>query len=300
MLHKELTTHFRDHITNPDLRVHEKEQFRQAFPYESSVFQERMDIYRNNVFTSLSNVILSRHKLLKALVGEDFLDMIARRYVRENLPDQACLDYYALDFAAFLKNQKEVKAYPYLSDVATLETKAHLVAHADDDTALDVTKIQSLPAEKLDTLRLKTRAAFDLFKSDWPIYSIRDFCLKEIGIDQTQDIFEDTDLGANAALDPTDQHKNVTKQDKVSKDRQETLDISTGGENVFIIRSFLKTDIHVCNDAEYLFLENIKNNTALNDATEHVLSKHPDFDLGITLQKHFKLGTFKSYEIEEI
>ena len=150
-------------------------------PYPSSIEQvgskrntkTRFDIYRNNVFVALIDMIDARFPVVKRLLGDDFFRGTARSYVRAHPPGMHASIEYGATFADFLKTFPPVEDVPYMPDIAALEWACHESRFAKDDPALSIEEAQERLAGASDvapTLHLHSAARF--VSSPYPILEI--------------------------------------------------------------------------------------------------------------------------------
>jgi len=81
----------------------------------------RIQIYRNMVFNNLTAALRTAYPAVEKLVGKDFFDAAAARYVRDFPSLTGNLQDYGAAFPAFLARMPEAQALAYLADVARLE-----------------------------------------------------------------------------------------------------------------------------------------------------------------------------------
>lgn len=136
----------------------------------------RLDVYRNNVASSLTDALAALYPVCQRLVGEEFFRAVARAYFERSMPDAASLIGFAPDFAGFLVGFEPARSVPYLPDIARLEHAWHKVYHgADADvlTALDLQAFVDVQGEQaLDRLVLELAPAHQLLMSPYPISRI--------------------------------------------------------------------------------------------------------------------------------
>lgn len=136
----------------------------------------RLDVYRNNVASSLIDALAALYPVCRRLVGDDFFQATARAYLDRSMPTQASLIGFAPDFAGFLVSFEPARQLPYLPDVARLEHAWHRAYHGPDAspaTAEDLKAYADVRGEKeLDKLVLGLVPAHHLLMSPYPISRI--------------------------------------------------------------------------------------------------------------------------------
>ena len=135
-------------------------------------FDGRLQVYRNNVFVSLSQALADVYPVLVRLVGRDYFDQAARRFVREHPSRSGNLHEFGRELAGFLGRLPEAASLPYLPDVAALEWAWHEAFHAAEAPALDAARLAALPESALGGLRLRLSPAARLVASRYPVLAI--------------------------------------------------------------------------------------------------------------------------------
>ncbi|HSA68551.1 MAG TPA: DNA-binding domain-containing protein [Burkholderiales bacterium] len=101
----------------------------------------REQIYRNNVFISLTGALADIYRVVQRLVGEKFFTQLARRYIRAYPSRSGNLHDFGRHLGGFMLPMKELKGLPYLADVAALEWACHESFHAAEAAALDFSRL---------------------------------------------------------------------------------------------------------------------------------------------------------------
>lgn len=213
----------------------------------------RINIYKNNVVSTLRENIIAKYPIILALVGEEFLNYCVREYVKNNPSKNGNLDFYGKEFANFIASFKPAQTLPYLSDVAKLEWLLHEIYFDEDIKILDKIKFSKTDVNQLENVKFKVNKAVKLIASKYPIYQIYQMV-----------------------------------NDNLIKD----LDISSGGENLLIIRPEFKIKAIEIYDSEYQFLSALFNSKTLHEAYLQAERIDNDFDVGRALQKFISLEIF--------
>ena len=132
----------------------------------------RLNIYRNTAEGVLVNALRLAFPAVQRLVGADFLEGAAHRFVRSAPPRSAWLDEYGAQFPAFLAQMPQLSSVPYVVDVAGLEWQVNSVLHAPDVPPLDPACLARLDEEALGALRLSPHPAARLLRGDSPADAI--------------------------------------------------------------------------------------------------------------------------------
>jgi hypothetical protein len=135
-------------------------------------FDRRLQVYRNNVFVSLLQALADVYPVLVRLVGRDYFDQAARRFVRDHASRSGNLHDFGSELPGFLGRLPEAKSLPYLPDVAALEWAWHEAFHAGDAPALDAARLASLPESAIASLHFRLHPAARLVASPYPVLAI--------------------------------------------------------------------------------------------------------------------------------
>ncbi len=141
---------------------------------DSALHQPRLEIYSNNVLGSLNETLASTFEATQALVGEEFFNAMAARYIQETPPNSGCLYDYGAGFSQFIAGFEHAQSLPYLADVAALEWVWQAAYVAQDDVAMTPQEWAGAQPE-----RLTLRDNVQLVTCTYPAEAIRQFALQE-------------------------------------------------------------------------------------------------------------------------
>ena len=131
----------------------------------------REQIYRNNVFISLTGALADVYPVLKRLVGDAFFAQLARRFIRSHPSRSGNLHDFGRELAGFVYSIADLKPLVYLSDIAALEWACHEVFHAGEAAPHDFTKSQDPrlhPAVRLVASRYPVLAIWEANQGEDP------------------------------------------------------------------------------------------------------------------------------------
>lgn len=114
-------------------------------------------VYRNTVMKGASDALLANFPTVERLVGTEWMQAAAARYVRHTLPTDARLLNYGTGFPDFLDAFEHARDLPYLGNVARLDLLWNEAHGAEDELALDVTAFASIEPALLASVRLRLR-----------------------------------------------------------------------------------------------------------------------------------------------
>jgi hypothetical protein len=130
-------------------------------------------VYRNTVMKGASDALLANFPTVERLVGTEWIQAAAARYVRQSPPTDARLLDYGKGFPDFLDAFEHARDLPYLGNVARIDALWNEAHGAEDQLALDVTALAAIEPELLARVRLELRAtARWKWFPDQPAYSL--------------------------------------------------------------------------------------------------------------------------------
>jgi hypothetical protein len=132
------------------------------------VSPDTINIYRNTFLLSLTKALRLSYPVVLRLVGEEFFEAIAQRFVIDQPPCVAHLDQYGGAFAEFLQNFQAAAALPYLADVARLEWSISCALHAPDENPLDLLKLALISPEDQGRVCFVGHPSVQLLHLDYP------------------------------------------------------------------------------------------------------------------------------------
>lgn len=215
----------------------------------------RMSIYRNNIFVSLMNVLYAAFPKTSALVGANNFQVLAKKFVETNPPNQAQLSEYGADFPEFLANWDQIMSdIPYLSDLAHMDWACQKAYFAKSYQPIDASIFASMTPEELFETKLMVGASVVLLKCGFPVHHFSE--METIEIEQ---------------LSP----------------EAEYIMVYRVGDTEEILTDLLTED-------EFLFLENLKTGMSLGEAFLEVADGNPLFDLQASLTQFLHKSVFMS------
>ena len=180
---KELQTNFADHLYNKNNKIC-------AVISPSKISPEnRLQVYRNNVFGNFDGVLESIFEVTKKIIGEEEFEKLAKKYHQKYYSQSGDLNDYGEFFP-------KVFSTKILKELAELEWLFHRSYFAPDRTKIDLKKLQNLNEEKFFKLKFKLHPSCHLLASNYPIYRIwknhkkktgkKEFILIERALDNCQ------------------------------------------------------------------------------------------------------------------
>lgn len=136
--------------------------------------QQRFAVYRNNLFSSLSDALSQTYATVWQLVGQPFFHALACEYVRQNPPQSTALVNYGASFADFMRHQDNLAVPAYLPDVARVDWLCLQSANAADDPPVATEQLLELAQDpdRLAACRVRFVASVQLYSSPFAVASI--------------------------------------------------------------------------------------------------------------------------------
>ena len=219
----------------------------------------RLQIYRNNLFESLTAALEAVYPVVARLVGEAFFRGLARQYIGEHPSRSGNLHAFGRELPRFIERQPVAERLPYLAGVAALEWACHEVWHEADDILLDPATLAAVPAGVQLRLRLHLQAATRLVASPYPVLRIW--------------------------------QANQSDADDAS------ISLDEGGVRLLVARDGLEIEFRRLDAAEDHWLRTLADGNTLGAATAAALAVDVGFDLGATLSRHLRLGSFARWSL---
>lgn len=205
----------------------------------------RFNIYRNNFYVAVINVLRERFPVTERIVGEDFFKATARTFIEETPPIGQSNLKFGQDFPSFLSDFPHCADLPYLPDVSRLEWARFKSAIAPDMPNVTSQQFSEVDPARAGLIHFEKRAACHMVSSPFPIYDIW----------------------------------RTNHEDDVVK----TLNHSTQGQSVLISRTPLGIEVHQVSSASYDLMALLFTGTPLGQAYERVNDQLTQDELSETL-----------------
>ncbi len=116
---------------------------------------ERLAIYRNNFLISLGEALKANFPVTLQLVGRDFFEQAAGRFVLANPPQHPCLFEYGAEFPDYLRDLPELAVLPYVAEMACFEFARIAAYNAPAEHYISADILAGLPPEQLEGLPIR-------------------------------------------------------------------------------------------------------------------------------------------------
>ncbi len=119
--------------------------------------------------TSLVDFLAVRYPVVRRVVGELSFRVAARRFILSEPPGVPIAQSYGDNFPRFIRSLGNVASIEYVADIAELEMLQQKAQAAADVRPLAAPMLSSLPAERLNGLRVVLHPSVGLVQSRFPI-----------------------------------------------------------------------------------------------------------------------------------
>ena len=215
---------------------------------------QRMQIYRNNVYTTLAESIQSIYPVVTTLVGEEYFDHLARRYSRETSSVTGDLREFGDRLPEFIANTNELAQFAYLPDIARIEWACHMAFHAKDTESLSLQRLAEYSPREHEHLILHLHPSVYSLSSSFPVFSIWDFAV-------------------------------------LYSDEKNPPDINSRGQSVLVLRAEGTVRVLHIDEEIHLFIEGIRKKMKLGQVITNIIETNPTYKTHEGLHNLFCLGT---------
>jgi len=138
---------------------------------------ERLAIYRNTCRSTLVETLRMSYPAVERIVGPEFFDVAAERYVAAHPAHSGYLNEYGGEFAAFLGGFEPARALAYLPDVARFEWALSVAANAPDVPVLEPGVLLSVEPDQEADVRFAPHPSVSCLDLGHPADEIADAVL---------------------------------------------------------------------------------------------------------------------------
>ena len=221
----------------------------------------RLQVYRHNLFASLTGTLQAVYPVIHRLVGDGFFRYAAAQYIPRHPSTSGNLHDFGKAFPAFLQAFAPAARLVYLPDVARLEWAYHQVFHAADHPPLDPMALAAVPEECYGDLKFRLHPASRLLGSEYPILRIWQVNQEDYAGDQT-------------------------------------VNLAEGGIRLLVIRrEDLAIEIQVLEEGEFTLLSALAGNRGFAMACERALAIEGTVDVATAFRRHIVQGTLVDFSL---
>jgi hypothetical protein len=219
--------------------------------------RQRMNIYKNNVFATLTDALKKTYASILSLVGEEAFTVVARKYITQYPSISRNLYDFGDKFSLLLESLSATVSLPYLSDMAQLDWMYRQVLHETENTPLDMHALQSISSEKYPALKFNLKSASRLLASRFPLLKMWHLCRGKA---------------------------------------EEIVHLDEGGDKLLITRhASLAMTIEKLTEGEFALLSAFKEHLPFEKACVLALQAEPVFNIEAFLQKQVLTGMIAAF-----
>ena len=213
----------------------------------------RLQIYKNNIDSTLAESLQNVFPVTCAIVGEEFFKFAARKYLAENPPASGNLHDYGKRFPEFIGVMKELAELAYVVDVARMDWACHAAFHSVATASVPLNVLTRFASEDHERLVLVLHPSVTAISSSFPIFDIWNFAGQRSGEGEVPDIY-------------------------------------SGGQSVVILRNDDETKVIHIDDGLNFFINQIEQQNTLGVIIPSLLEAKPDYNLQSGLHRIFEIG----------
>ena len=219
---------------------------------------QRLNIYRNNTFITLTDALASTFPVINKLVGDVFFTHTASEFIIKTPARPGPLFEYGVEFPSFLDTFEPASSLPYLSDVARFEWAMNVAYHAEEGIPLHVNELANIPESELVNLQFTIHPSCQLITSDYPIDKIW------------------------AANQPDGEVREID---------------FTHGVDILVIRPCETVVFHIISTTTRHFLKLLSRGCTVEHAYTRTATINPDFNPAETIIDLLKIGVFVTLNV---
>lgn len=222
--------------------------------------EERLAVYRNNVFHNLREALRAVYPVVERLVGEAFFAHAADDYISAFPSRSGDLHRFGDQFAGFLAALPAAAGLTYLPDTARLEWLVHEVFHAAEHVPLAPARLAQVPAQRYPGLIFRLHPACRLLASAFPVHRI-------------------------------------WKVNQPEWEGDQSVDLKAGGVGLLVRRGGgFGTDLQPLEAGEFVALQAMSRGLTLAQACDVAAIVEPSVDVAGVLRSHVGRATLVDFE----
>jgi hypothetical protein len=134
--------------------------------------KQRIQIYQNNVFLTLTTALKNTYPTIHQILTEPSFLAIANHYIARYPSNFGNISSFGMHFGKFLTNFPAIKSLPYLKEIANLEWAYHEVFHEEEVEYFVLDKLKTVSAEKYSQIKFNLNPACRLLSGQYTILPI--------------------------------------------------------------------------------------------------------------------------------
>jgi hypothetical protein len=133
---------------------------------------ERLGIYRNNFLIGLGEALKANFPVTLRLLGTEFFEQAARRFVLAHPPQRPCLFEYGAAFPDYLRDLPPLAALPYVPEVARFEFARIAAFNAPVERCIGAETLAGLPPQRLEALPIRRARHAQVIGAQAPVLAL--------------------------------------------------------------------------------------------------------------------------------
>ena len=214
---------------------------------------ERLAVYRNNIFSSLTDALRETFPIVCRLVDDRFFSYAAHEFIGDNPPKRPSLAEYGGAFPDFLAGFPPCRDLFYLEDVARFEWLMNVAGHASDAEAVSADCLAAVESQDAIHLVFTLHPSYGYLSSRWPV----------------DRIWRANQPGARGDA---------------------VIDLASGGVHLEVSRQNGDVVFRALDQATFAFRQALAKHASLGEVIEQTFAMEPDFAVGDALAALFDEG----------
>lgn len=163
----ELQAAYRDYLLTG-----ESERLAPAIVEDAFDGAERLGIYRNNFLIGLGEALKANFPVTLQLLGREFFEQAARRFVLAHPPRRPCLFEYGAAFPDYLRDLPQLSALPYVAETARFELARVASYNAPAEEYVTAEILAGLSADRLEMLSIRRARHAQIVAVNAPVLAL--------------------------------------------------------------------------------------------------------------------------------
>ncbi len=211
---------------------------------------ERLAVYRNNIFASLTDALRETFPVICRLVDERFFSYTAHEFIATYPPKRPALMEYGGAFPDFLAGFPPCSDLSYLADVARFEWLMNVAAQASDAEAMSADCLAGMAPQDAVRLAFTLRPSYGYLSSRWPV-------------------------------------DRIWRANQPGACSEAVIDLASGGVHLEVCRRGGDVVFRALDDSTFAFRQAVAMGACFGEAIERALAREPDFAVGAALAALF-------------
>ena len=133
---------------------------------------ERLNIYRSNFMIGLGEALKANFPVTLQLLGRDFFEQAAQRFVLAHPPRRPCLFEYGAEFPDYLRELPDLSALPYVAEMARFEFARVASYNAPAERCVSADALAACAPDRLEALAIRRARHAQLVSLNAPVMDL--------------------------------------------------------------------------------------------------------------------------------